>query len=296
MIAGVELEERPLLLRLHPLGHDGQPQRVGEIDHVRNDRRRRFVRRHVTHEGAVDFHRVDRESLQVDQRRLAGAEVVDGDADADLLQLAHGIHRHLDVLHGHRLGNLEFDPGGIAGVLPHDAVDHPGEAELLELWRRDVDPDPHRRQAGVPPVSQVVADAAQNPFADRNDESRLLAQADEVARRDQPPRRMVPPDQRFERDDFLPVAVEDRLIVKDQLIALEGVVQTLLERQPTAVALVHAGREHLRLIAAQLLGAVHGAVGGLEQGLDLVAVAGEDTDADRGGDEQLVSLDAERMR
>ena len=69
--------------------------------------------------------------------------------------------------------------------------------------------------------------------------------------------------------------------MNDQLVALQRVMQALFERQAAAVALVHAGREHLRLIAAELFGAIHRAVGALQQRLDLVAVAGEDADADR---------------
>src|SRR3954451_3421787 len=84
--------------------------------------------------------------------------------------------------------------------------------------------------------------------------------------------------------------------MQHELVALARVMQTLFERQAAAVALVHAGREHLRLIAAQLLGAVHRAVGASEQRLDVVAIAGEDADADRRRGEQLVTFDADRVR
>jgi hypothetical protein len=83
---------------------------------------------------------------------------------------------------------------------------------------------------GVPPRAQVMADPPQHPLADRNDESRLFGQADEIAGRDQPSGRMVPPDQCLQRDDLLPVAVEDRLIMNHQLFALHRVMQTLLEQ------------------------------------------------------------------
>ena len=37
------------------------------------------------HEGPVDLERVHREALEVAERRVAGAEVVDGEADAEVL-------------------------------------------------------------------------------------------------------------------------------------------------------------------------------------------------------------------
>ena len=52
-------------------------------------------------------------------------------------------------------------------------------------------------------------------------------------------------------------------------------MQMLFERQPAHVALVHAGGEELRLIAAELLGAIHRRVGALEQRLRVVAVASD---------------------
>jgi hypothetical protein len=81
--------------------------------------------------------------------------------------------------------------------------------------------------------------------------------------------------------------------MNQELIALERVMKALLQGQAPSIALIHAGREHLRLIASQLLGAIHGAVCRLEQRLHLIAVGWENADADGGSHEQLVSFDPE---
>ena len=73
-------------------------------------------------------------------------------------------------------------------------------------------------------------------------------------------------------------------------------MQVLLEREAAHVALVHARGEELRLIAPELFRAVHRRVGALEQRLDVVAVRGEAADADARGDEEIVAVDAERVR
>ena len=164
------------------------------------------------------------------------------------------------------------------------------------MWRRNIDADAHRRKSGIAPRARIVADAAQHPLADRHDQSRFFREGDEVRRLHESARRMVPANQRFQRNDLLAVAVEDRLVVQHQLVAFERVVEALFEREAAAVALVHAGREHLGLIAAQLLGAVHRAIGAFEERLDVIAVARKDADPDRCRDEQLVAFDAERMR
>ncbi len=50
-------------------------------------------------ERAVDLERVDGELAEVGERRVAGAEVVDGDAHAELLDLAQAAHGGVGVAH-----------------------------------------------------------------------------------------------------------------------------------------------------------------------------------------------------
>ena len=58
-------------------------------------------------EAAVDLERVDRESLEVGERRVPGAEVVDGQVQAEAAQLAQRDSGGLDVAHQGRLGDLQ---------------------------------------------------------------------------------------------------------------------------------------------------------------------------------------------
>ena len=60
------------------------------------------------HERAVDLQDVDRELTQVRERRVAGAEVVDRDADAELLdRRAAGARSSVGVVHDRGLGELD---------------------------------------------------------------------------------------------------------------------------------------------------------------------------------------------
>ena len=76
--AAAEGEQRlALRLGLDALGHHGQPERRGHRRDRLDQRRGARVLRHPGHERAVDLQRVEREALQVGQRRVAGAEVVE---------------------------------------------------------------------------------------------------------------------------------------------------------------------------------------------------------------------------
>ena len=70
---------------------------------------------HDVHERLVDLQDVDRELLDVVQRRVAGAEVVDREQHAERLQLAEPLDRQLHVRHHHALGDLQDQRGRVAG-------------------------------------------------------------------------------------------------------------------------------------------------------------------------------------
>ena len=82
---------------LHALHHDLQVQRLAESQQAAHDQRAAFAALRL-HEAAVDLDRVDAELVQVAERRVAGAEIVDVDARADLAQAVEGHVQCLGVL------------------------------------------------------------------------------------------------------------------------------------------------------------------------------------------------------
>ena len=68
-----------------------------------------FVRRQLADERAVDLQLVYRQSLQVRQRRVASAEVVDRDADAHQAQRGDGVQRPSRVGHQTVFGDLDHE-------------------------------------------------------------------------------------------------------------------------------------------------------------------------------------------
>ena len=82
-----ELQE-PLQLigSLDAFGHRPEVQDVRELDHGLGERRCLATVVHAVDEGLVHLEDVDREPPQVAQRRVPGAEVVEGQLDAEPLE------------------------------------------------------------------------------------------------------------------------------------------------------------------------------------------------------------------
>lgn len=66
--------------RFHALGHGPDSHRVGKIDAAAHDRRISRIRLQAHDEGPVDFQLIDGKILQVGEAGVAGAKIVDGEA------------------------------------------------------------------------------------------------------------------------------------------------------------------------------------------------------------------------
>ena len=74
-------------------------------------KKRSSVERHdVLHEGAVDLEDVDVQVAQVAERRVARSEIVDRDADAEVLDLRDAEPRRVDVVDEAGLRQLDDQP------------------------------------------------------------------------------------------------------------------------------------------------------------------------------------------
>ena len=106
-----------------------------------------------------------------------------------------------DVVHRDRLRDLEVEGGGLELRFLDDPADVRGEVALLELARRDVDGDAHRRRPPRLPLPELLAGPPEDPFADARDEPDVLGERDELARREDPLLGMAPADERLDADD-----------------------------------------------------------------------------------------------
>ena len=83
-------------------------------------------------EVAVDLDVVERQALEVGEGRAAGAEVVEGQAAAAVVQSAAQTLRGLDVADRGGLGQLEDEARGVDATLVELAIDVRGKARVTD--------------------------------------------------------------------------------------------------------------------------------------------------------------------
>ena len=114
------------------------------------------------------------------------------------------------------------------------------------------------------PGPGLAARLAHDELADRDHQAGLLGDRDELRRRDQAALGVVPPDERLHRDDVAVGQADDRLVVEDELAALDRAAHVDAERQPLGRGVLHRGVEQPELVLAGLLRVIHRDVGRAE--------------------------------
>ena len=99
-----------LLLGLDAFGGRRHVAIGGDVHHRLHDAGRAFRLGDVGDEAAVDLDLVERKTLQIAQRGIAGAEIVERNADADGAKVVQNGQRRLVVADEHGLGDLELQP------------------------------------------------------------------------------------------------------------------------------------------------------------------------------------------
>ena len=116
-------QQRELLLLLDALGEGLDRERLAELHEGVDQRLALLVALSTRDERAVDLQRVDREALQVGERGVAGAEVVDRDAHAELLDRGQPRGGLLGVAHQRGLGDLDRQRVGVEAALAERVFD-----------------------------------------------------------------------------------------------------------------------------------------------------------------------------
>ena len=91
------------------------------------------------HERLVDLDRVEREALQVGERRMAGAEIVEREADAELAHARQHLRGIFGVLHHQRLGQFELERAARDRRARQHGAQVLDQVVAQQLARRDVD-------------------------------------------------------------------------------------------------------------------------------------------------------------
>ena len=140
------------------------------------------------------------------------------------MQFGENPARRRGVAHQAGLGDLDGQPAQREAALIGLAQHRQQRRRVVELARRGVDADP---VDDVPAVQQAprfdLADGlANDPAADRDDQTAFLQQRYEGVGRHQTVARVVPPQQRLGADHPIVGKLDDRLIMEPQLAPADG--------------------------------------------------------------------------
>src|SRR5215467_5140894 len=113
LVAAQVLQLETLLVGLDAFRRHVHVEALGHGDHRAHDGAVAALVAEPLHEGAVDLERVHREALEIAERRVPGAEVVDGEPHAQVLELAELGESGGRVLHHHALRDLELEAAGV---------------------------------------------------------------------------------------------------------------------------------------------------------------------------------------
>jgi hypothetical protein len=293
-VAPARAQERALRLGFHPFGHGRQSQLVRQHHDRLHDRRTVRIGFHVLDESAVDFQRRQRQPLEVSQRRVAGAEIVEREFQPQRAQGAHALGGDRQVFGEHALGDLQLQARRIGAAVDQHRRHRFQEARVAQLLHADVDRQLDRTQHRIAgPARQRGAALLDHLQPERDDQAGVFEQADECARHAQRAVVAAPAHQALGADQRAG-AIELRLAVQDEFAPLEAEAQLRFERGAPFGLGLHRRLEEARGVAAIGLGAVHGKVGFHQQGLHAGAVAVEQGDADAGRAARAVRAELER--
>src|SRR5450756_257412 len=245
-VATLRRHQLQLLFRLDAFGDHDFVEAGAEAGDGADDGAGVALVAEIADERLVDLDLIEGELAQVVERGVAGAEVVERQADAEILELLHRRQGAVVVLEQQTLGYLQLDPLRRQPRLRQRRYHLQSETAVPELDRRQIDGNLDAMRPG----RRLDAGAVQGPFADRDDQAGLFGDGDEHRRRHFSAYRMGPAQQRLAGRYTAAAQIDQRLVI--QLELLRGKVQ------------------HDELVAAEARDHVSGADDGTEPERDLL--------------------------
>src|SRR5688572_2045261 len=265
------------------------PDLVDRADHLAVDR----VVQHALDEAAVDLEEIDREMLQVAERREAGAEVVERELAAELLEGLDEAARLREVRDGRCLGDLEADLAAVYATAV-ELLDHVRqELVVAETLARQVD-RAHRESPALVGLGHQPAECAvDHPAVDRRRDAVALRRGDELVGRDDLAALVAHAQQQLE-------VLAGVLLLQRQYGHAEQLEARLLERVVDARGPLHLAApahqvdvvflEAVHAVAARFLGGAAGGIGRGQHGRHVLVLGGDRHDADRAAEAEAAVL------
>ena len=293
-IAAHAREQIERCLVLDAFGDDRQRETPAEFDGGTHDRTGARALGELSDEGTVDLDLVDRQLAHIGERRVARAEIVDGQRDAETAQRVHYVDDLFGMIHERGFGEFETQRVGRQAEPVEQIADIIDEATVEQIMRRDVDANPDAK-AGCTPIRTGLERTAQDPARQSAHESGRLGERDELLRRDQAPLGMAPAQQGLRCDHLALGQFEQRLKMDFELVAIECAAQLAEQRQFSGLAGLTV-RAPAQLVEMTPLRSEHRGVREAQQIARRRCVVRQHCDADARIDIDSGAVDKDRLR
>ena len=183
------------------------------------------------HKLAVELQDLHRELVEAAQRGKPGPEVVEGEADPQLAELAKKPARLLEIQEGHALGDFNDELFGSETSRAQERSELIGKPGVTHLLARKVDAHVERGclAPGPSPARQFTGRLLKSPPAQVADRAGRFGEGDELRRRDQAELGVLPAHQCLEADRVAGGGFDDRLILEVNLASVDSVRQRSLQ-------------------------------------------------------------------
>src|SRR5437763_970135 len=135
-------ERRDLGLELDSLRYRVESERLAQRDDRARQLRPIVGLGQSPHDTAIDLQNVDGEAVQVGQRRVTGAEIVDGEFDTERLQALESLQVCVGVVHGRAFGQLDDEITGLKSGFTQRLRDIVHQLAVLQVAARDIHGQP----------------------------------------------------------------------------------------------------------------------------------------------------------
>ncbi len=251
---------------------------------------------HVLDKGLVDLDIVHGELLEVAERGIAGAEVVDRDRNAQFLEAPEDADGIFLVLHERAFGDLKREEARVDARFPDSAFHGLDQVFVQKLQGREIHRNGNAGAVVPVPVIDLPAGGFERPGADIDDHAGLFEHGNELRGRDHAELVVVPFKQGLCASDLPGREVVVGLEGEGILVISEGFGEAALHEHQLGNAEVHVRGIKLVMVSAQVLCLGQGRVRVLHEGAGVMPVGGEHGDADGEGDRDLFAARHDDLR
>ena len=284
-------EEFQLLLRFDSFGDDFLAQFPAHHQDGADQLGILLVLADVLHELAVDLDDVDGEGAQVGEGGLAGAEIVERNAETGPVQLLQCGRGLTHVAEQGVFGDFEYHL--LRKVT--DFHQQPGDAFAIALMTEDGRSQVDRQaQSNSEFLIQLLLEGqavADHPACQIVHQHAVFKHAQKGARVEQAAFWVFPAQQRLAGEMSRVAQVDDRLVMQAELVPGDGLAQLVFEIDQRLLGIFQCGIEQRVLVSSLSLGLIHGDIGIAQQGLGIATVQGRKGHANRGGGMNFLAVD-----